>query len=82
MSAQTITESIHPLNSLRSLQFITSPEGEPQSVIISLDEFTSLLETFNIQVKKELMESIDRAREELSKSNSLLTYEEVFSEQL
>jgi PHD/YefM family antitoxin component YafN of YafNO toxin-antitoxin module len=82
MSAQLITEAIHPLTSLRSLRFITSPEGEPQSVIISIDEFSSLLETFNIQAKKELIESIDRAREELSKSSSLLTYEEVFGEQL
>ena len=82
MATQLVTESIHPLISLSSLRFITSPEGEPQSVIISIDEFASLLETLNIQAKKELIESIDRAREELSKSNSLLTYEEVFGEQL
>lgn len=82
MSTQLMTESIHPITWLRSLRFITSPEGEPQSVIISIDEFTSLLETLNIQAKKDLIESIDRAREELSKTNSLLTYEEVFGEHL
>ena len=82
MSTRLMTESSHPLTSLRSLRFITSPEGEPQSVIISIDEFASLLETLNIQAKKDLIESIDRAREELSKSNSLSTYEEVFGEEL
>ena len=82
MATQLMTESIHPLTKLRSLRFITSPEGEPQSVIISIDEFASILETLNIQAKKDLIESIDRAREELSKTNSLLTYEEVFGEQL
>ncbi len=68
------TESYHPLTNLRSLRFITSPEGELQSVIISIYEFASLLETLNIQAKMDLMASIDRAREELSKTNSLLTY--------
>jgi len=82
MATQVMTESIHPLTSFRSLRFIISPEGEPQSVIISIDEFASLLETLDIQSKKDLIESIDRARRELSKSNSLLTYEEVFGEQL
>jgi len=82
MATRVMTESIHLLTSLKSLQFITSSEGEPKSVVISIDEFTSLLETLNIQAKKDLIESIDRARSKLSKSNSLLTYEEVFGEQL
>ena len=80
MATRLMTESSHPLTNLKSLQFITSPEGEPQSVIISIDEFSSLLETLNIQAKMDLMASIDRAREELRKTNSLMTYEEVLGE--
>jgi|GEM_PF-766065 len=82
MSTPLVTESIHPLTSLRSLRFITSRDGEPQSVIISIDEFASLLETLHIQAKKDFIESIDRAREELSTSKSLMTFEEVFGERL
>jgi PHD/YefM family antitoxin component YafN of YafNO toxin-antitoxin module len=82
MASRLMTESSYPLTNLRSLRFITSREGEPQSVIISIDEFASILETLNIQAKKDLMASIDRAREELSRTNSLMTYEEVFGEEL
>jgi len=82
MSTKFKMQSSHPLTGLRSLRIISTPKGEPESVIISIDEFESLLESVDIQARKVLFESIDRAREELRNASSLLTYEEVFGEQL
>lgn len=52
MATKLMTESSHPLTNLKSLRFITSPEGEPQSVIISIDEFASLMETLKFKRKR------------------------------
>jgi len=70
--------TFHPSKDLKSLRFITSPEGEPQSVILSIEEFECLLETFNIEASADLMESIDRACRQLREGQPLMTFEEVF----
>lgn len=68
----------HPYKDLKSLRFITSPKGELQSVILSIEEFQNLIETASFETKTDLLESIDRARQQLREGQPLMTFEEVF----
>jgi len=80
MSAPSLStiRSSHLFKDLKSLRFISSPQGEPQSVILSIEEFKSLLETLSVEAKADLMDSIDRARQQLREGQPLMTFEEVF----
>lgn len=81
--SQTAMQTAHLLfKDLESLRFITSPQGEAQSVILSIEDFKRLLETLSIEAKTDLIDSIDRARQQLRKGQPLMTYEEVFGANL
>lgn len=62
---------------LPKVEFITSPEGRPKSVVISLEDWKRISETLKIMSSKELMQSIRRARQQLRAGVKLLTLEEV-----
>ena len=80
-SLSTIRTS-EPFKDLQSLRFITSPQGEPQSVILSIEEFKLLFETLSVEAKASLMDSIDQARQQLREGQPLMAFAEVFGENL
>ena len=84
MSAPSLStlRAANKFKELKSLSFITSPQGEAQSVILSIEDFKRLLETLSIEAKADLIDSIDRARRQLRGGQSLMTYEEIFSDDL
>jgi PHD/YefM family antitoxin component YafN of YafNO toxin-antitoxin module len=62
---------------LPEIEFITTPEGKPKSVIISLKDWQRISETLKIMSSKELMQSIRRAKQQLRTKTKLLSLEEV-----
>jgi len=63
---------------LPEIEFITTPEGEPKSVILRLEDWRRINETLKIMSSKELIQSIRRAKRQLrSKTTKLLSLEEV-----
>ncbi|MFA6449167.1 MAG: type II toxin-antitoxin system Phd/YefM family antitoxin [bacterium] len=51
--------------------------GVPEGVLLSADEYESLLETFDILSDPDLMKQIQQSKKEIEKG-ILLTHEEVF----
>ena len=63
---------------LPQIEFITTPEGKPKSVVLSLEDWRRINETLKIMSSKELIQSIRRAKRQLrSKTTKLLSLEEV-----
>jgi PHD/YefM family antitoxin component YafN of YafNO toxin-antitoxin module len=62
---------------LSSIEYITTPEGRPKSVVLSLEDWKKVIETLKIMSNKELIQSIRRAKKQLSKGTKLLSFEEV-----
>ena len=63
---------------LPQIEFITTPEGKPKSVVLSLEVWRRINETLKIMSSKELIQSIRRAKRQLrSKTTKLLSLEEV-----
>jgi PHD/YefM family antitoxin component YafN of YafNO toxin-antitoxin module len=63
---------------LPEIEFITTPEGKPKSVVLSLEDWRRISETLKIMSSKELTQSIRRAKRQLgSKTTKLLSLEEV-----
>ncbi len=63
---------------LPEIEFITTPEGKPKSVVLSLEDWRRINETLKIMSSKELIQSIRRAKRQLrSKTTKLLSLEEV-----
>jgi PHD/YefM family antitoxin component YafN of YafNO toxin-antitoxin module len=63
---------------LPEIEFITTPEGKPKSVVLSLEDWRRISETLKIMSSKELIQSIRRAKRQLrSKTTMLLSLEEV-----
>jgi len=62
---------------LPEIEFITTPEGKPKSVIISIEDWQRVSETLKIMSSKELMQSIRRAKQQLQHKTKLLTLKEV-----
>jgi PHD/YefM family antitoxin component YafN of YafNO toxin-antitoxin module len=62
---------------LPKVEYITSPEGKPKSVVISLEDWKRISETLKIMSNKELMQSIRRAKQQLRTSSKLLSLKEV-----
>jgi PHD/YefM family antitoxin component YafN of YafNO toxin-antitoxin module len=60
------------------VEFITTPEGKPKSVVISIDDWRRINETLKIMSSKELMQSVKRAKQQLHSKIKLLSFEEVF----
>ncbi|MFA6054839.1 MAG: hypothetical protein WC769_05640 [Thermodesulfovibrionales bacterium] len=62
---------------LPKVDFITTPEGKPKSVILSIDDWKRISETLKIMSSKELMQSVKRAKQQLRSGVKLLSLEEV-----
>ncbi|MFZ2634297.1 MAG: type II toxin-antitoxin system prevent-host-death family antitoxin [Desulfosalsimonadaceae bacterium] len=62
---------------LPKVEYITTPEGKPKSVVISIRDWKRISETLKIVSNKELMPSIKRAKQQLRVGAKLLTMEEV-----
>jgi PHD/YefM family antitoxin component YafN of YafNO toxin-antitoxin module len=63
---------------LPKIEFITTPEGKPKSVVLSLEDWKRISETLKIMSSKELIQSIRRAKQQLRTKTKLLSFEEVF----
>lgn len=62
---------------LPEIEFITTPEGKPKSVVLSLEDWRRISETLKIMSSKELIQSIRRAKRQLRNKTKLLSLEEV-----
>lgn len=62
---------------LPKVDFITTPEGKPKSVVVSIDDWKRISETLKIMSSKELMQSVKRAKQQLRSGVKLLSLEEV-----
>ena len=62
---------------LPEIEFITTPEGKPKSVVLSLEDWRRISETLKIMSSKELIQSIRRAKRQLRSKTKLLSLEEV-----
>jgi len=62
---------------LPKVDFITTPEGKPKSVVLSIDDWKRISETLKIMSSKELMQSVKRAKQQLRSGVKLLSLEEV-----
>jgi hypothetical protein len=65
------------ISGLPKIDFITTPEGKPKSVVLSLKDWQRVNETLKIMSSKELMQSIRRAKKQLRSKTKLLSIEEV-----
>jgi PHD/YefM family antitoxin component YafN of YafNO toxin-antitoxin module len=62
---------------LPEVEFITTPDGKPKSVVLSLEDWKRITETLKIISNKELMQSIKRAKQQLCAGTKLLSLKEV-----
>jgi PHD/YefM family antitoxin component YafN of YafNO toxin-antitoxin module len=62
---------------LPKVEYITSTEGKPKSVVLSLEDWKRITETLKIMSSKELMQSIRRAKRQLRSNTNLLSLKEV-----
>jgi PHD/YefM family antitoxin component YafN of YafNO toxin-antitoxin module len=62
---------------LPKIEFITTPEGKPKSVVLSIDDWKRISETLKIMSSKELMRAVKRAKQQLRSGVKLLSLEEV-----
>lgn len=62
---------------LPKVDFITTPEGKPKSVVLSIDDWKRISETLKIMSSKELMQSLKRAKLQLRSGAKLLSLKEV-----
>ena len=62
---------------LPKVDFITTAEGKPKSVVLSIDDWKRISETLKIMSNKELMQSIRLAKQQLRSGVKLLSLEEV-----
>ncbi|MDP2753162.1 MAG: type II toxin-antitoxin system prevent-host-death family antitoxin [Nitrospirota bacterium] len=60
---------------LPRVEFITTPEGKPKSVVLSIEDWKRISETLKIMSSKELMQSIKRAKQQLRSGATLLSLE-------
>jgi PHD/YefM family antitoxin component YafN of YafNO toxin-antitoxin module len=60
------------------VEFITTHEGKPKSVVMSIEDWKRISETLKIMSSKELMQSIRRAKQQLRTKTRLLSLKEVF----
>lgn len=64
---------------LPKVEFITTPEGTPKSIILNMNDWERIVETLKIMSSKELRQSIKQAKCELRKATRLLSLEETFN---
>jgi PHD/YefM family antitoxin component YafN of YafNO toxin-antitoxin module len=60
------------------IEFITTPEGKPKSVILSIADWQRISETLKIVSSKELMQSVKRAKQQIRRKTRLLSFDDVF----
>ncbi|MEK6591038.1 MAG: hypothetical protein AABZ11_10205 [Nitrospinota bacterium] len=60
------------------VEFITTAEGKPKSVVLSFEDWERISETLKVMSSKELLQSIRRAKQQLRKKTKLLSFEDVF----
>ena len=60
---------------LPEVEYITSSEGKPESVVVSIEDWQRINETLKIMSSRELMQSIRRAKRQLSSKKELLSLE-------
>lgn len=58
-------------------RYVVSKHGEPEAVLMSMEDYEGWLETLEIMSDKEAMEDIRQAEKDL-KEGKFFTYEEVF----
>lgn len=63
---------------LPKVDFITTTEGKPKSVVLSIADWEKITETLKIMSNKELMHSIRTAKQQLRNNPQLLSLKEVF----
>ena len=63
---------------LPEVEFITTSEGKPKSVVLSLEDWKRLRETLKIMSNKELIQSVREAKKQLRSKTKLLSFEDVF----
>lgn len=63
---------------LPKVEFITTAEGKPKSVVLSLEDWKKVVETLRIMTSKELIQSIKVAKRQLRSGTRLLSSREVF----
>lgn len=66
------------IHELPAIEFITTPEGKPKSVVLSFEDWERISETLKIMSSKELLKSIRLAKQQLRKGIKLLSFEDVF----
>lgn len=59
------------------VEYITSTEGKPKAVVLSIEDWKRIAESLKIMSSKELMQSINRAKKQLSGKHKLLSLKEV-----
>jgi len=62
---------------LPEIEFITTPEGKPKAVVLSLEDWKRISETLKIMSNKELLQSIRRAKQQLRSGTKLLSLKKV-----
>ena len=62
---------------LPEVEYITSSEGKPKSVVVSIEDWKRITETLKIMSSRELIQSIRRAKRQLSSKKKLLSLETV-----
>ena len=62
-------------------RYIVSRRGEPEAVLMSIDDYEGWLETIEIMSDKKLMDGIRLARKEI-KECKVYSFEEVFGKKL
>lgn len=62
---------------LPKVEYITSTEGKPKAVVLSLEDWKRITETLKIVSSKELTQSIRRAKKQLRVNAKLLSLKEV-----
>ena len=63
---------------LPKIEFITSPDGKPRSVVLSLEDWKRISETLKNMSNRELLQSIRKAKQQLRGKTKLFSFEEVF----
>lgn len=62
---------------LPKVEYITTPEGKPKSVVISIADWKRISETLSIVSNNDLMQSIKLAKQQLRAGVKMLTLNEV-----
>lgn len=52
-------------------RYIVTRRGKPEAVILSIDDYESMLETLEIESDKELMKRLEKAEQDLKKGKGI-----------